>query len=149
MTQLNRPKIPNILLVEDDDIDAEGVRRAFNKLDSNIELIRAHDGVEALEILQSSKISKPYLVLLDINMPRMNGIDFLRIIRRTETIKRTIIFVLTTSKNEEDMLAAYNNNITGYIVKQSLNNDFANLTNMLKAYWDIVEPPPTQKPKLL
>lgn len=143
MSDLATLRIPNILLVEDDEVDAEGVRRAFSKLDANIELTRAHDGVEALEILQSKKLTKPYLVLLDINMPRMNGIDFLRIIRRTEAIKRTIIFILTTSSSEEDMLAAYNNNITGYIVKQSLNNDFTKLTNMLKTYWEIVEPPPS------
>lgn len=142
MTSNTQLRIPKILLIEDDDIDAEGVRRAFARLDATIELTRAHDGVEALEVLRSKNITQPYLVLLDINMPRMNGIEFLQTIRRSETVKRSVIFVLTTSRSEEDMLAAYNHNITGYIVKQSLNNDFTNLTTMLQAYWNIVEPPP-------
>jgi CheY-like chemotaxis protein len=133
----------SILLVEDDDIDAMGIERALQALKLLNPMIRAHDGAEALELLKAGKISSPYLVLLDLNMPRMNGLEFLKEVRDDDHLRSMIIFVLTTSIRDEEISAAYEKNIAGYIVKSSVNQDFNNVLSFLDNYWRIVELPET------
>ena len=135
-----------ILLVEDNEIDAMAVRRAFRKMSITNPITHAIDGIEALQLLRGDgadePLAPPYLVLLDLNMPRMNGIEFLSQLRTDQHLKRTIVFVLTTSDDEQDMLRAYDANIAGYLVKEKIGEDFVNLVNLLDTYWRFVEFPP-------
>lgn len=131
----------NILLVEDDDIDAQGIKRAFKKQKITNPVTRARNGLEALEKLRSGELSKPRIVLLDIQMPKMNGLEFLKAIRDDEELKDTVVFVLTTSKSEEDMVAAYKKSIAGYIVKTELDTSFEQLIQLLRSYWRAIELP--------
>lgn len=136
----------HILLVEDDDIDAELVLRAYrrHRLENPFTLVR--DGVEALEVLRGSprapRLPRPYLILLDINMPRMNGIEFLHEVRQDADLRRSIIFVLTTSNSDEDKLAAYNEQIAGYLLKSNVGDDFCNVIALLDSYRSAVVFPP-------
>lgn len=134
-----------ILLLEDDDGDAKAVERAFQKADISNPITRALDGVEALEILRGEngkeKIQKPFIILADLNMPRMDGISFLKILRQDKSLKHAIVFMLTTSRKEEDKLAAYDANIAGYILKETAGSDFLQLIDMLNFYWRVVELP--------
>ncbi|GAA0812394.1 response regulator [Colwellia asteriadis] len=137
----NNYKPATILLVEDDDIDAMGVERAFKKLKIGNPIVRAKDGVIALELLKSGSIDKPYIMLLDLNMPRMGGLELLAELRNDKNLKNSVVFVLTTSKDDEDKLAAYDKNIAGYIVKEKLQHGFDELVKLLDHYWRIVELP--------
>ncbi len=134
-------KSASILLVEDDDVDAMSVKRAFARMRIANPIIRAKDGIEALEILQGGNIKHPYLILLDLNMPRMGGIELLNHIRNDSKLETSVVFVLTTSKDDEDKLAAYKQHIAGYIVKERLDEGFEELVKMLDHYWKLVELP--------
>lgn len=145
MAGINERRAINILLVEDDDGDAKALQRAFRKIKIANTIFRATDGVEALEILKGShdtiKIQHPFLLLVDINMPRMNGIELIQTLRNDQEFHNTIIFVLTTSKLDEDKVAAYNLNVAGYVVKEMAGDCFLNLINLMDYYWRIVEIP--------
>lgn len=132
-----------ILLVEDDEVDVQGIRRAFAKRKIGNPIVRASDGIEALEILRrdDGSVSRPYLILLDLNMPRMNGIEFLKELRADEALRDALVFVLTTSEAEEDRVDAYRLNVAGYIVKQDSASSFMAAVEMLDHYWKIVEFP--------
>jgi len=130
-----------ILLVEDDDVDAEGIKRSFNKKRIANTIVRAHDGVEALELLKSGEIKSPYIILLDLQMPRMNGLEFLAKIREDECLQASVVFVLTTSHTEEDITAAYSKQIAGYFVKDDVGTGFCEMLDMLEGYWKIAHLP--------
>tara|TARA_R110001583_G_scaffold114361_3_gene264852 strand:- start:1047 stop:1475 length:429 start_codon:yes stop_codon:yes gene_type:complete len=134
-------KPASILLVEDDDIDAMSVKRAFNRMKIANPIVRAKDGLDALEILKNGGVKQPYLILLDLNMPRMGGLELLDIIRNDPQLESNVIFVLTTSKDDEDKLAAYKHHVAGYIVKEKLDEGFEQLVKMLDHYWRLVELP--------
>lgn len=135
----------NILLVEDDDIDVKNLKRCFQTLKIANPLYEAKDGIQALEMLRGTKesppIPKPWLVLLDLNMPRMNGLEFLKELRSDPDLRRTVVFVMTTSSAEEDRVGAYNYNVAGYVLKQSPGQTFIDAVTMLEHYWRIVELP--------
>lgn len=137
----NNYKPASILLVEDDDIDAMSVTRAFARMKIANPIIRAKDGVEALEILHHGDIEHPYLILLDLNMPRMGGLELLKKLRSDTSLETSVVFVLTTSKDDEDKLAAYKQHIAGYIIKENLDTGFDELVKMLDHYWRLVELP--------
>ncbi len=143
--QIDNSKLLNILLVEDDDIDAMAVRRAFDKVKIANPILRAIDGVEALGMLRGvnghTKTGPSTVLFVDINMPRMNGIDFVKTLRSDSNLKHSIVFILTTSKSDEDKVAAYNLNVAGYIVKERAGQDFLKLINMIDHYWRIIELP--------
>ncbi|HEY3486923.1 MAG TPA: response regulator [Gammaproteobacteria bacterium] len=140
MTNKNLKYLP-ILLVEDDQIDTETVKRILKKEHIVNPLFCATDGVEALEILQARNsqkdITQPCVILLDINMPRMNGLEFLEEIRQHEVLKQNITFILTTSARNEDMVAAYNLSVAGYILKENMGR----LVELLGEYCQINEVP--------
>lgn len=140
MDELNY-KPAAILLVEDDDIDALSVIRAFSRLKIANPIVRAKDGIEALEILKNQEIEHPYLILLDLNMPRMGGLELLNTLRNDPSLETSVVFVLTTSKDDEDKLAAYKQHIAGYIVKEKLDDGFEYLVKLLDHYWRLVELP--------
>ncbi len=131
----------SILLIDDDDVDAIGVERALTKLRLANPFVRARDGIEGLEIMRSGAIASPYLLLLDLNMPRMNGIEMLKELRADPKLSSTVVFVLTTSDDDQDKVAAYSEHIAGYIVKNKLNSDFSELMQLLDHYWRLVELP--------
>lgn len=137
----------SILLVEDDDVDAEAAIRAFKKQKISNPIIVARDGLEALELLRGEngqdKIASPYIILLDVNMPRMNGHEFLKELRQDKKLHNCIVFVLTTSKADRDIESAYNQNVAGYILKSCAGEDFTNLVGLLDHYWRYVELPTT------
>lgn len=134
-----------ILLVDDDEGDAKAVQRAFTKARIDNPFCRAIDGIEALEILRGEngreKIKNPVLMLVDLNMPRMNGIELVTTLRADPALNKTIVFILTTSHRDEDMTAAYNLNVAGYIVKEKAGEDFLRLFSLIDSYWRIVELP--------
>ena len=135
----------NLLLVEDDEVDIQGLKRAFAKSRIGNPITVARDGIEALEVLRGengrAKLAKPHLILLDLNMPRMNGLEFLEAIRADEDLKRSVVFMITTSKAEEDKARAYEQNVAGYIVKQDPANTFMQAVALMEHYWKIVEFP--------
>ncbi|KOR33054.1 chemotaxis protein CheY [Achromatium sp. WMS3] len=135
-----------ILLVEDDEIDAEAIHRGFAELKIANPIKEARDGIEALDILRGTggqqQIYSPYLILLDINMPRMNGLEFLQAIRQDPELKTAIIFILTTSNDDRDRFQAYENHVAGYILKNNAGESFIEAIKMLKHYWTIIEFPP-------
>jgi CheY-like chemotaxis protein len=135
-------KALNILLVEDDEVDVMNVRRAFEKSHIMNPLFVATDGVEALQMLRQGQVPRGRrLVLLDLNMPRMNGIEFLRELRKDPELSATSVVVLTTSNDERDKVDAYNLNIAGYLVKPVTFDSFCELMVALNKFWTLVELP--------
>jgi CheY-like chemotaxis protein len=140
-----KPAPVTILLVEDDDIDAMTVKRGLAAAKIANPLVRAHDGVEALEMLLGtqgkSKLKPPYLLLVDIRMPRLDGLGLLRAIRANPHLQRTVAFMLSTSDSDRDQAAAYDAHVAGYIVKSNARDQFVRLAHMLEYYLMIVSPP--------
>jgi len=128
-----------ILLIEDDEVDVKALRWAFDKLKIANPLMVARDGVEAWEML--STVPRPYLIITDINMPRMNGIELLRKIRQSEDFRDSIVFVLTTSNDEQDKIDAYNLNVAGYMLKSDMGTSFTRAIGLVENYWKVVEFP--------
>ncbi len=135
----------SILLVEDDQVDVMNVKRAFRKNNIKTPLYVAWDGIEALEMLRGPRSSEleifPKIVLLDINMPRMNGIELLREIRGDDKLSKLLVFVLTTSSNDEDIINAYSLNVAGYILKPVTFDKFVEAVSTLSKFWNINELP--------
>jgi CheY-like chemotaxis protein len=134
-----------ILLVEDDDGDFKMVERAFRKAKIVNPLVRAHDGVEALDVLRGAsgkeKLRRPYLIFSDISMPRMDGLTFVRQLRNDPELRQAVVFMLTTSKHDEDREAAYDLNVAGYILKENAGMSFLQLVDLIGGYVRIVEMP--------
>jgi CheY-like chemotaxis protein len=132
----------NILLVEDDEVDVLNVRRAFQKNHIANPLFIARDGVEALEQLRGGAIPRERrIVLLDLNMPRMNGIEFLREVRQDPRLASTPVVVLTTSNDERDKVDAFGLNVAGYLLKPVTFANFCEVMAALNKYWTLVEMP--------
>ena len=132
-------KTVTILLVEDDEIDVKALRWAFDKLKVANPLVVARDGVEAWEMLKD--LPRPYLIITDINMPRMNGIELLKKIRQSPDYRDSIVFALTTSNDEQDKIAAYNLNVAGYMLKTDMGTSFQRAIALIDNYWKVVEFP--------
>jgi CheY-like chemotaxis protein len=135
----------SVLLVEDDEIDIEAVLRSFRKLRIANPVTIAKDGLQALDILRgtngATKITPPYLIILDLNMPRMNGHEFLAEIRNDPELKSSIVFVLTTSNDDKDRLDSYEMNVAGYMLKGKVGQSFLDAIGLLDHYWRVVEFP--------
>lgn len=131
-----------VLLVDDDDVDVKAVRRAFRKAKIANPMQVARDGVEALAILRGleghTALARPYIIILDLNMPRMDGREFLTELRKDPNLHDAVVFVLTTSQADEDRAASYDKNVAGYIVKSDVGEGFLNVTNLLDCYWRVV-----------
>jgi CheY-like chemotaxis protein len=136
----------NILLVEDDEIDVRVVKKAIADQRIINPLFVASDGVEALEMLRGEggreRVPQPYMILLDLKMPRMNGIQFLEAIRDDPELRTSVVFVLTTSDDDRDKLAAYEKNVAGYLLKQDVGDGFMNAIRMLDLFAISVHFPP-------
>jgi CheY-like chemotaxis protein len=132
-------KIVTILLVEDDEIDVKALKWAFEKLKIANPVVVARDGVEAWEMLPT--LSRPYLIITDINMPRMNGIELLRKIRQSDEFRDSIVFALTTSNDEQDKIDAYHLNVAGYMLKTDMGTSFTRAIELIDNFWKVVEFP--------
>jgi len=135
----------NFLLIEDDIIDVKTVKRALKKSHLEVELFVATNGEEAISKLLGKdgfeKIPFPSIVILDLNMPRMNGIEFLTQIREDEELRSLIVIVLTTSQDERDIYEAYDKNVAGYIVKPLVFSDLIETFIAINDYWSMSELP--------
>ena len=138
-------KLLHILLVDDDEVDVMNVQRAFKKNNIINPLYVATNGLEALELLRGQDgpaIPGPRrLILLDLNMPKMNGLEFLRAIREDPALRSLTVVVLTTSDDERDRIEAYNLNVAGYILKPVTFTAFVEAMATLNKYWTINELP--------
>jgi CheY-like chemotaxis protein len=135
-------KVLNILLVEDDEVDVMNVKRAFDRNRIANPLYVAGDGLEGLRMLRSGEVpAERRIVLLDLNMPKMNGIEFLRELRSDPALQLTPVVVLTTSNDERDKIEAYNLNVAGYMLKPVTFINFVEVMAALNKYWTLVELP--------
>ena len=142
MTAATPDRLLNILLVEDDEVDVMNVRRAFQKNNITNPLYVASDGLAGLEQLRNGEIpADRRIVLLDLNMPRMNGIEFLRELRADPALRPTPVIVLTTSNDERDRIEAYNLNVAGYLLKPVTFSNFCETMVAMNKYWALVELP--------
>ena len=132
----------NILLVEDDEVDVMNVRRAFERNNVSNPLFVAGNGLEALEMLRDGTVpNERRLILLDLNMPKMNGIEFLQALRSDPELAATPVVVLTTSNDDQDKIDAYNLNVAGYLLKPVTFSNFCERMTTLNKYWTLVEMP--------
>jgi CheY-like chemotaxis protein len=132
----------NILLVEDDEVDVMNVRRAFERNNVSNPLYVAGNGLEALRMLRDGTVpAERRLILLDLNMPKMNGIEFLQALRADPELASSSVVVLTTSNDEQDKIDAYNLNVAGYLLKPVTFSNFCERMTALNKYWTLVEMP--------
>lgn len=136
-------KILHILLVDDDEVDVMNVQRAFKKNNIVNPLYIARNGLEALQMLRGESEQKVpaerRLILLDLNMPRMNGLEFLRELRADPDLRALTVVVLTTSDDDRDKVEAYQLNVAGYILKPVTFTAFVEAMATLNKYWTISE----------
>lgn len=135
-----------ILLVEDDEVDIMNVKRAFKKNNILNNLHNARNGLEALYMLRGNKsegieklVPMPKVILLDLNMPKMGGLEFLQELRNDPALRTISVFVMTTSDEESDKVAAYNLNVAGYILKPLSFERFVEAVSILNHYWKLCE----------
>lgn len=140
----------NVLLVEDDEVDVMNVQRAFKQRKIAFPLSIATNGIEALAMLQSHsnidsstsmRTHKRRLILLDLNMPRMNGFEFLKTLRQDPNLQSTPVVVLTTSDDANDRQRAYEFNVAGYLLKSVTFQQFAESMEALTRYWSLCKMP--------
>lgn len=131
----------HLLIVDDDDVDVMTVKRAFAKNRITNPVHVANSGLEGLQKLRDGSVGARRLVLLDLNMPRMNGIEFLRELRADRHLQATSVVVLTTSNEERDKVEAYKLNVAGYLLKPVTFIGFVELMATLDRYWTLVEMP--------
>lgn len=138
-------KLLHILLVDDDEVDVMNVQRAFKKNNIVNPLYVANNGLEALDMLRGQGVQAipgtRRLILLDLNMPKMNGLEFLRNLREDPQLRPLTVVVLTTSDDERDRIEAYNLNVAGYILKPVTFTAFVEAMATLNKYWTINELP--------
>jgi CheY-like chemotaxis protein len=127
--------------VEDDHLDAMIVKRALNDLKVTNELVHTANGEEAVEYLRNEGNKKPCIILLDLNMPKTNGVEFLRIVKADEVLKRVPIVVLTTSTDEQDVIETFKLSVAGYVVKPVDYIKFVEAMRTVTLYWTLSEFP--------
>lgn len=136
---------PDILVVEDDDVQAEAVVRSLEKAALCSNVVVAPEGWEALSVLRGThsahRIRRPYLVLLDLNLPRLSGMDFLREVRADPLLADSVVFVLTTSVDERDCRRAYEEHVAGYMIKSEVGPHMSKMVDMLRPYVSVVRLP--------
>lgn len=136
----------NILLVEDDEVDVMNVQRALKKNDADATLYRAANGIEALAMLRTNRQitaedNTRLLILLDLNMPKMGGLEFLKQLRADPTLCKLPVVILTTSMQDGDLATAYQYNVAGYLIKPITFSSFVEMIDVLTRYWSMSEMP--------
>jgi CheY-like chemotaxis protein len=128
-----------ILLAEDDTVDAMTVKRAFKELSVINPLMHRLNGEEALDYLRGNGNEKPCVILLDLNMPKMNGIEFLKAVKVDSELKKIPVIVLTTSKDDQDKMSSFELSVAGYIVKPVDYKKFVEAMRIINLYWTLSE----------
>lgn len=131
----------NILVVEDDEVDRINIERAFSKAKVANKLSFAVNGQDALDQINAGTLKHPLLILLDINMPGMNGLEFLKVLRTMPEWKTVPVVVLTTSSMEKDKVEAFNLMVAGYVLKPVSLADFIEAVSKIGSYWSLCEFP--------
>jgi CheY-like chemotaxis protein len=124
-----------LLLVEDDVVDVMNVKRALAHLEGSLQLYHANNGIEALQMIRSGVLPPKHVVLLDLNMPKMNGMEFLRELRKDPNLEATPVVVLTTSEDPKDEKEAFELNVAGYLLKPVVTTDLVDVMKMIYRYW--------------
>ncbi|MBN2137738.1 MAG: response regulator [Sedimentisphaerales bacterium] len=130
-----------ILLVEDDNIDFITVKRALNDLKVTNDLIRVINGEEALDYLRNETNRRPCIILLDLNMPKMNGIEFLKEAKADDELRMIPVIVLTTSQEQRDIVESFKLSVAGYMLKAGDYSEFTEIIRMIDLYWTLSETP--------
>ncbi len=130
-----------ILLVEDDKVDAMTVTRALKEINVTNRLDITNNGEEALAFLRNLEHEKPGIILLDLNMPKMNGIEFLQVAKNDTDLKKIPVVVLTTSKEEQDKVDSFNLGVAGYMIKPVDYLQFVEVVRTIDLYWTLSELP--------
>jgi len=130
-----------ILLVEDDQVDVMTVKRVLKEIHVDNTLLLACNGEEALDLLNNSAVEDPGIILLDLNMPRMNGLEFLKAVKSNALTKSIPVIVLTTSRDDNDRLESFNHSVAGYMVKPVDYSQFVDLMKNIDIYWTYSEVP--------
>ncbi len=130
-----------IMLIEDDSVDALTVKRALADLKVTNTLIHQSNGEEALKFLTDADNPRPCIILLDLNMPKMNGIEFLKHVKANDTLKKIPVVVLTTSRDEQDIVETFQLNVAGYMVKAVDYKKFVETIRAVDLYWTLSELP--------
>lgn len=140
---MNLDVAPSVLLVEDDEVDIMNVKRAFKKNNITNPLYVAQNGLEALSLLRDTEWTdqkpRPKLIISDINMPKMNGIEFIQELRKDDDLKTLTVFIMTTSSEDSDKFDAYKLNVAGYIVKPMSFAKFVSAVGTLNEFWNLCE----------
>jgi len=140
-------EIMTLLVVEDDDLDYMALQRELLKQGWAPQVVRAHDGIEAFEQLELAAKYGPCLVVLDLSLPRVSGLQFLENVRSRPEYKSLPIFVLTSCENSRDLNQTYAHGISGYIVKQDVGSGFSKIVQMIRLYTEVVNLPPAWVPQ--
>lgn len=135
------PKKNPILLVEDDHVDAMTVKRAMKDIQIENPLHIVFNGEDALEYLRDPQNEHPYFMLLDLNMPKMNGIELLRIMKKDRDLKRIPVVILTSSREQQDKMDCFELGVSGFILKPVEYEEFVDILRTIKLYWKLNEPP--------
>jgi CheY-like chemotaxis protein len=139
------PRSVQLLHVEDDELCLLMLRRAFKAANLENRIDFAHDGIDALEMLRGTngraRLPRPYVILLDLKMPRMGGVEFLGELRKDEDLKKSVVFIMTSSGADDDKVKSYNLGVAGYILKTGPVNAFIEAATLLGTYWRVVELP--------
>jgi CheY-like chemotaxis protein len=130
-----------ILMVEDDMVDVMSVKRAMKELQYTVPLVHMNNGEEALAYLNQAANPRPAIILLDLNMPRMNGIEFLKIVKNDPGLKMLPVVVLTTSRAEVDKMESFNLGVAGYMIKPVDHQKFVDIMRTISSYWTTSELP--------
>ena len=130
-----------ILLVEDDQVDTMTVKRALKEIHVTNPLVHLENGEEAIHYLRDAEREKPCIILLDLNMPIMNGIEFLQVVKHDDQLKRIPVVVLTTSEEQQDKVNSFNLGVAGYMAKPVDYRQFVEVMRSIDAYWTISEMP--------
>lgn len=130
-----------ILLLEDDSVDAMTVKRALKEIKVTNQLIVTTNGEEALAYLKDDTNEQPGIILLDLNMPKMNGIEFLSIIKVDDLLRRIPVVVLTTSQEEQDRIESFKFSVAGYMIKPVDYIKFVEVMRTINIYWTLSELP--------
>lgn len=128
----------NVLLIEDDMIEIMKLNRTISTLNLDHNIIEANNGEDALKILEK-KDNLPDIILLDLNMPKINGIEFLSILKNDDLLKYIPTIILTTSNNQKDLLECYKIGVAGYVIKPLKYEDYVSKIEKLLAYWSVNE----------
>lgn len=137
MKIIDRP----ILLVEDDQVDVMTVKRALKEIKVTNPVVNLENGEEALKYLRDPESEKPCIILLDLNMPIMNGIEFLQVMKHDSQLKRIPVIMLTTSEEQQDKINSFDLGVAGYMAKPVDYRQFVEVMRTIDAYWTISEVP--------